>query len=98
MTIVTEQFGRNLRAIRKRTGLSQEDLRWKSGLHRTHISSMELGKITPGIDTVVRLAEFFDVPVGDFFAGIGPEPQGAARHSDAEPISQAAAGERTDGR
>jgi len=53
-------FGRVLRALRERAGLSQEALAIRSGLHRTYISILERGKRSPTLDTIAVLARALD--------------------------------------
>jgi transcriptional regulator with XRE-family HTH domain len=50
------QFASNLRAHRKRLGLSQEQLGDLCDLHRTEISLLERRKRSPRLDTIVDLA------------------------------------------
>jgi transcriptional regulator with XRE-family HTH domain len=49
-------FGRAVRRERERTGLSQEDFAEKANVHRTYISSVELGKVSVGIEVANSLA------------------------------------------
>ena len=65
---IVAQFGRNLRAYRKQGGLSQEKLAELSGLHRTYISGLELGKRNPSITIVARLAEALEIEPGALLA------------------------------
>ena len=51
---IRRRVGRNVRQIRKERGLTQEDLAFESGLHRTYISSVERGIRNP---TVLVLAD-----------------------------------------
>ena len=53
---VARRFGENLRRVRRRAGISQEEAGFRSGLHRTEIGLLERGERTPRIDTVVKLA------------------------------------------
>jgi transcriptional regulator with XRE-family HTH domain len=53
---VAHRFGENLRRVRRRAGVSQEEAGFLSGLHRTEIGLLERGERTPRIDTVVKLA------------------------------------------
>jgi len=71
---VERQFAANLRACRKRAGLSQEALGFRASLHRTEIGVLERGARVPRIDTLVKLASALDVPPGDLMAGIRWEP------------------------
>ena len=79
--IVSERFGENLRRVRRREGLSQEQLAMRASLHRTEIGRLEAGERVPRIDTLVRLAGAMAVPPGELLDGIdwapGPEPSGA---------------------
>jgi transcriptional regulator with XRE-family HTH domain len=52
-----ELFARNLRAARRRAGLSQERLSELARLHRTEISLLERGERDPRLTTVFRLAD-----------------------------------------
>jgi len=60
---VARRFGANLAAARKRSGLSQEDLGFRAGLHRTQIGVLERGARLPRIDTLLKLAGALDVPI-----------------------------------
>jgi transcriptional regulator with XRE-family HTH domain len=50
------RFGENVRIKRRRAGLSQEELGFRAAIHRTVISSLERGKQTPRLDTILKLA------------------------------------------
>lgn len=67
---VADRFGRNLRRVRRREGLSQEELAVRASLHRTEIGLLENGKRVPRIDTLVRLADSMVVPPGELLDGI----------------------------
>lgn len=45
-----------MRQSRERIGLSQEDFAEKAGIHRTYVSSIELGKVSVGIEVANQLA------------------------------------------
>jgi integrase len=53
--IVAHRFGGNLRRLRKRADLSQEEMGFRSGLHRTEIGILERGERLPRIDTMLKL-------------------------------------------
>ena len=49
-------FGRAVRRGREKLGLSQEEFAEKANIHRTYISSIELGKVSVGIEVANELA------------------------------------------
>ena len=66
-TDIRVRFGRRLRGIRQERGLSQEELAFKAGLHRTYVSSAERGKRNVGLVNVERLARALDIDISDLF-------------------------------
>ena len=53
---VEKVFGQVLQEIRKERGLSQEQLGFESGYHRTYISLLERGQKSPSLNTIFQLA------------------------------------------
>jgi transcriptional regulator with XRE-family HTH domain len=51
-----EAFGEVLRAMRRRAGLSQDQLAEKAGLDRTYISILERSLQSPSLDTMIALS------------------------------------------
>ena len=49
-------FGAAVRGERQKLGLSQEDFAERAKVHRTYISSIELGKVSVGIEVANELA------------------------------------------
>lgn len=49
-------FGRAVRRAREATRLSQEEFAEKAEVHRTYISSIELGKVSVGLEVANKLA------------------------------------------
>ena len=50
-------FGRSVRLTREKLGFSQEDFAERANVHRTYISSIELGKVNVGIEVANALAQ-----------------------------------------
>ncbi len=75
---VARRFGKNLRRCRSQAGLSQEDLAFRAGLHRTAIGLLENGARTPRIDTLVKLSTALEIPPAELIKGIVWEPGGAS--------------------
>jgi transcriptional regulator with XRE-family HTH domain len=49
-------LGRAIRVAREKLELSQEDFAERANVHRTYISSVELGKVNVGIEVANSLA------------------------------------------
>jgi transcriptional regulator with XRE-family HTH domain len=56
-TDIQARFGKKLRAIRTKKGISQERLAELAGLHRTYVSSVERGERNVSLLTVEKFAE-----------------------------------------
>jgi transcriptional regulator with XRE-family HTH domain len=55
------QFGKKIRAVRKKLGISQEELGFRAGIHRTYVGSIERGEQNISIDNIHRLAKALKV-------------------------------------
>lgn len=88
---VLRLLGAQLRRLRLERELSQERLAELSGLNYKYIGRVELAKVNPGADALVRLARGLAVPVGELFETITPTDVTAYRFSpaDAEGITAA---------
>ncbi len=67
------RFGKNLRATRKRAGLSQEAVSFRAELHRTEISLLERGERLPRVDTMLRLSSALSASPMDLLDGMSWE-------------------------
>jgi transcriptional regulator with XRE-family HTH domain len=61
----TTALGLAVRELRKRGGLSQEELAHRSGLHPTYISGIERGLRNPSWRSVGRLCDALGVTVSE---------------------------------
>jgi transcriptional regulator with XRE-family HTH domain len=58
-------FGRAVRRERERIGVSQEDFAERARVHRTYISSIELGKVSVGIEVANSVAAALVLKLSD---------------------------------
>jgi transcriptional regulator with XRE-family HTH domain len=61
-------FGTNIKKIRQIKGLSQNSFAELLELNRGVISSYEDGRAEPKIETVLRIAEYFKIPMNDLLS------------------------------
>lgn len=54
-------IGRAVRDLRASRGMSQEDLAFVSGMHRTYVGSVERGERNPSLIALVRVASALGV-------------------------------------
>jgi transcriptional regulator with XRE-family HTH domain len=73
---VALQFGENLRRIRRRRGLSQEELAIRASLHRTEIGMLENGLRVARITTLIQLSGALEIEPSELIAGIDWTPGG----------------------
>ena len=57
-----EAFAKALQRIRREHQISQEELGFQSGYHRTYISLLERGKMNPSLRTMLSLAAALNIP------------------------------------
>jgi transcriptional regulator with XRE-family HTH domain len=60
-TALRETVARNIRLVRNKLGLSQEELAVKAGLHRTYIGSIERSERNVSVDNIEKLARALKV-------------------------------------
>jgi transcriptional regulator with XRE-family HTH domain len=58
-------FGRAIREERLKLGLSQGDFAERARVHRTYVSSIELGKVSVGIEVANELAAALDLRLSE---------------------------------
>jgi transcriptional regulator with XRE-family HTH domain len=58
---VVALFGRNVRILRDRADLSQEELAFRAGMKRTYLSDLERGKRNPTVRALGRIAQALGV-------------------------------------
>jgi len=61
-------LGNNVQILRKQRGLSQEKLAEKVDVSKNTISDIEKGKKFARANTLVRIAEFFNIQVYELFS------------------------------
>lgn len=64
---ITHLFGNRVKEIRQELGISQEELSFRAEIHRTYISSVELGKRNVSLLNIEKLAKGLECNIADLF-------------------------------
>ena len=63
-------FGERLKKVRRRRGLSQEEVADLAEMHVTNIGKIERGQSNPSLTTIIRVAGVLDYDPGELLRGI----------------------------
>ncbi len=66
-------FGAVVRRRREDLGLSQEDFADRAAIHRTYVSSIELGKVQVSIGIAFKLAKALEIPLSRLWRDVERE-------------------------
>jgi len=69
------RFGENVRLLRARAHISQEELGFRADVHRTQISMFETGQRMPLLGTAMKLATALEVELPTLLDGIVYRPR-----------------------
>jgi len=64
------QFGERVRQLRNQRRFSQEELAYKTGLHRTYISDIERGNRNVSLENLKKIANAFGISLDVLLKGI----------------------------
>ena len=67
---INTQLGMRIRYLRKKKGLSQEDLALDSGINKNYLSDLERGMRNPTVNILEKLAVTLKVSLSELFMGI----------------------------
>ena len=63
------KFNEKLIELRKKQGLSQEELGYKLNVTRQTVSKWELGQTTPEMDKLIELSKLFNISIDELING-----------------------------
>jgi len=67
MANINEQVNTRIKELRKKAGLTQEELAFNSGIHVSFISEIERGLKNPSIESLDKLLIALNISFKDFF-------------------------------
>lgn len=65
--MIEEKVGKRIKELRGKLGISQEELGFRSGVHRTYIASLEVGKRNVSVATLEKIVKALGVSFNEFF-------------------------------
>ncbi len=65
--MLQEKVGKRIKQLRNQLGISQEELAFRSNVHRTYIASVEVGKRNLTINVLEKIVNALEVTLSDFF-------------------------------
>jgi transcriptional regulator with XRE-family HTH domain len=67
MARINKLIGKKIREIRTQIGISQEELSFKAGMHRTYIGQIERGEKNLGLINLEKIARALNVKIPSLF-------------------------------
>ena len=64
---IKKEFGKKVKQFRLELGISQEELAFRSGLHRTYISDLERGNRNVSLETIQKIANALNISIDKLF-------------------------------
>ena len=65
--MIKTKVGKRIKELRNKLGISQEELAFRSEIHRTYIASLEVGKRNVSIETLEKVINALEVSMSEFF-------------------------------
>lgn len=62
-----KSFGQNIQKLRKKLGISQEELAYRAGFHRTYVGMIERGERNITLSNLKKLAQALELDIKDLF-------------------------------
>ena len=67
MKTIEDWFGHRVRELREAKGLSQEELAFKIGVHRTYLGGIERGERNPSLKNIDLIANALGISLAELF-------------------------------
>jgi transcriptional regulator with XRE-family HTH domain len=68
MSRIEYQLGKRVRELRLERGLSQEELAFKVGIHRTYVGGVERGERNPSLRNIASIAHALNITLQELFS------------------------------
>lgn len=64
------RFGKLIATKRKELGISQEELCFRCGVHRTYVGAIERGEKSPTLTTIEKLSEGLNISIANLWEAL----------------------------
>lgn len=64
---INKMFGARIVALRKKAGITQEELSFRCGIHRAYMGTIERGEKSVTLNTVVKIANGLNIEIKELF-------------------------------
>jgi transcriptional regulator with XRE-family HTH domain len=64
---IQKQFGARVRELRLKEKISQEELAYRAGVHRTYLGGIERGERNPSLKNIAAIADALDIGIRKLF-------------------------------
>ena len=67
MKSIQQKFGHRVRELRESRKVSQEEMAYKAGMHRTYFGGIERGERNPSLKNIAAIAKALGVDLPELF-------------------------------
>ena len=67
MVSIQQRFGKRVRELRESKGISQEELAFSAGMHRTYLGGIERGERNPSLKNISAIAQALQITLAELF-------------------------------
>lgn len=65
--MIQEKIGKRIKELRNQMGISQEELAFRSNIHRTYIAGVEVGKRNLTVTVLEKIVNALEISLSEFF-------------------------------
>ena len=80
---VKKGFGLTIKRWRRESGISQEELAWRAGLHRSYVADIERGARNASLQTIEKLAKALKISLSTLFEPLEQTTEGGPEQGSA---------------
>lgn len=70
ISVTHKRFGEKIKGLRKKMGMTQEDLAFKIKVDRSYMGFIERGERNPSLNRLDKIAKSFKISLSELFKGI----------------------------